>query len=241
VRVQLGFYSDADDPSLPAFKVIEPAPPGTNMHGWAQRKWQPGLVAALSTALSLGTKWTLVADDDTFVVPRNVLRVLQPYTASKHVLVGQKCGPLGHAPEPRAICGGAGWAMTTPLHRRLARALPGCAARYFSHGSWPPGAPGALKPNRNPRLVETQSDRFLSRCFTHELNVSLTDRAEFNSQPPLFYETGLGRQDRPRGFGTAATFHYLTAKRQRELMGELSDENIWWSVEHTVGAGRRRR
>ena len=229
----LTFYSDADDATLPAVKVIEPAPAGQSVHEWAQRKWIPGLVAAFERSRKLGTKWTMVADDDTYVNPRNLLRVLQGYDASNPMLLGQKCGILeaGGGSE-RALCGGAGWAMTTPLHRELVRVMPRCEGKYYRHGS-------RSVHRADTRRLERHSDRFLSRCFYHELNVSLVDRSEFNSQPPLFYETSLGHNDRPRGYGSPATFHYLTVRRHRELLQGASDQMIWQSLEHQVGLGRR--
>ena len=121
--------------------------------------------------------------------------------------------------------------MTTPVHRLLVSQLPKCEKRYFAQ---------SIKWHVADRSrIESQSDRFLSRCFWHELNISITDRAEFNSQPPLFYETKLGHGDRPRGYSKPATFHYLSTKRHAELMKEMTDETLWHNLEHQVGVGRR--
>ena len=224
------FYSDADDPSLPAYKVISPRPKNTpfSEHQWAQKKWVPALIRGYADATRLGTTWTLVADDDTFVIPRNVLRVLQDYDGtSSDQLVGQQCG---QANGMRSMCGGAGWAMSASLHKKLANVLPACADRFFLPYSKARGG-----------MVETQSDRFLGRCFKHMLRVPLTDRPEFNSQPPLFYETSLGRFDRPRGYGRAATFHYVTKARLQQLVAEATDAMQWKHLEHLVAIGQERR
>ena len=226
----LVFYSDADDPSLPAVRVLSPMPAGQNVRTWSQRKWIPALIDAYNRIETLGTKWTMVADDDTYVQPRNLLRVLESYNPMRRVLVGQKCGPIDGT-GARALCGGAGWAMTTPVHRLLVSQLPKCEKRYFAQ---------SIKWHVADRSrIESQSDRFLSRCFWHELNISITDRAEFNSQPPLFYETKLGHGDRPRGYSKPATFHYLSTRRHAELMKEMTDETLWHNLEHQVGVGRR--
>ena len=126
----------------------------------------------------------------------------------------------------RGLCGGAGWAMSVPLHTQLVGVLPGCAQRYFE-----PILRHSISTNR--RAVETESDRFFSRCLMYDLNVSIVDRSEFNSQPPLFYETPEGTVDRPRGYGNAATFHYLTVSRLRELVNAvtMTDDFVWLSVE----------
>lgn len=42
----LAFYSDADDPSLPAYKIIEPAPRGVNERSWGIRKFIPAIADA---------------------------------------------------------------------------------------------------------------------------------------------------------------------------------------------------
>ena len=120
--------------------------------------------------------------------------------------------------------------MSAPLHTHLVSALPSCARRYFEP-SFEPISRDSISTNR--RVVETESDRFFSRCFIYDLNVSIVDRSEFNSQPPLFYETSEGTVDRPRGYGNAATFHYLTVSRLRELVNAvtMTDDFVWLSVE----------
>eukprot|EP00965_Chrysotila_dentata_P028368 942943-Pleurochrysis_carterae.AAC.1 len=73
------FYSDADDASLPAKKVLSMSK--GNARDRSQRKWAPALVDAWTLSRQLRTTWTLVIDDDTFVAPRNVMRVLADYDA----------------------------------------------------------------------------------------------------------------------------------------------------------------
>lgn len=42
----IAFYSDADDPSLPAYKILEPAPRGVNERSWGIRKCIPAIADA---------------------------------------------------------------------------------------------------------------------------------------------------------------------------------------------------
>jgi len=80
-----------------------------------------------------------------------------------------------------------------------------------------------LKPGKAiPRAfvdVETQSDRFLGRCFYEVLNVTIVNRREFCSQPPWFYWTPSGERDKPDGFGRPATFHYVKGESLRSFVG----------------------
>lgn len=243
------FYSDVDDPTLPAIAMKVAKYPSASDEkssdrlkrlSLAQRKWLPALVHAYGVAARLGTRWTMVVDDDTFVVPENVERVLMDFNPSRSVLVGQKCSCPGcgfaipeYAAARRAqtMCGGAGWAMSTPLHKRLLWSLSYCEARYSEHmylaGSSISAAGFLLgndfKPGKAiPRAfvdVETQSDRFLGRCFYEVLNVTIVNRREFCSQPPWFYWTPAGERDKPDGFGSPATFHYVKGETLRRFAG----------------------
>ena len=243
------FYSDADDPALPAIamKVAKYQPQSNESSGdrlkqlsLAQRKWLPALVHAYGVAARLRTRWTMVVDDDTFVVPENVERVLMDYDPTLSVLVGQTCTCPGcgfaipeyaAARRAKTMCGGAGWAMSTPLHKRLLGSLSYCEARYSEHMYLAGSSISAagfvlgndLKPGEAiPRAfvdVETQSDRFLGRCFYEVLNVTIVDRREFCSQPPWFYWTPSGERDKPDGFGRPATFHYVKGESLLSFAG----------------------
>lgn len=110
----------------------------------AQLRWPEAIRLAHKQAVRLGTKWTMIADDDTFVLPHNVLRVLRGYDpASPSVLLGQACPAIGGL---RRLCGGAGWVMSSPLHASLVRVLRNCTAR-------------------GRRKEESLSDTFLSACM----------------------------------------------------------------------------
>jgi len=182
------FYSDVDEASLPAIRVEEMPFPGAQTAGGnpylrAQLRWPAALRRAHATSVALGTRWTMVVDDDTYVLPLNVLRVLRPYDSRQQLLLGQPCG------ETR-MCGGAGWVMSAPLHAALVAVLPRCRARSNA-------------------FVDAHSDAFLGFCMKALLNTSVTPRIEFNSAEPKFYESVRGRDDRPRGYGAPATFHYV--------------------------------
>ena len=243
------FYSDVDDPALPAIAMKVAKYPSQSDESssdrlkrlsLAQRKWLPTLVHAYGVAARLRTRWTMVVDDDTFVVPENVECVLTDYDPTRSVLVGQKCTCPGcgfaipeyaAARSAKTMCGGAGWAMSTPLHKRLLGSLSYCEARYSDHMYLAGSSISAagfvlgndLKPGKAiPRAfvdVETQSDRFLGRCFYEVLNVTIVNRREFCSQPPWFYWTPSGERDKPDGFGRPATFHYVKGESLRSFVG----------------------
>uniref|UniRef100_A0A7S3BK96 Fringe-like glycosyltransferase domain-containing protein n=1 Tax=Haptolina ericina TaxID=156174 RepID=A0A7S3BK96_9EUKA len=214
------FYSDADDPTLPAVRVGETifprAMPAKDQYMHAQLRWPEALRHAQRSSLALGTRWTMIVDDDTYVIPQNVLRVLRGYDpASPTVLLGQACPPIAGLPR---ICGGAGWVISTALHAALVAVLPRCTARS-----------GAFS--------ESHSDAFLSVCMHDLLQVDISDRAEFNSAEPAYYESAKGQLDRPRGYGAPATFHYIKSYEQWMTLHHLSS----WAAQvggHAGGMGR---
>jgi len=199
--------------------VVDPAPeiwPAERKRVHSQSKWPPALKHALTRARELGTRWTWVMDDDTFVVPANLMRVLNRYDATPpaRVLVGQRCSEFQRF---RAMCGGAGWAMSVTLHAQLVDALPKCE-RIYGQGSRARQADGTL----------ANSDRFLSRCLMTNLDASLVDAKEFNSQAPRFYETSTGRKDRPVGYGRPATFHYVKSPDEWLSLHHLINDAAPW-------------
>eukprot|EP00966_Prymnesium_polylepis_P171462 3964258-Prymnesium_polylepis.1 len=126
----LAFYSNAADATLPAIRVDETSFPGAQSAGGnpylrAQLRWPEALRRALDASRAVQARWTMIVDDDTFVVPPNVLRVLRGYDPAGRVLIGQACVIAG---VPR-MCGGAGWVMSTPLHQALVGVLPRCRAK----------------------------------------------------------------------------------------------------------------
>lgn len=80
--------------------------------------------------------------------------------------------------------------MSIVLHEALVSVLPRCSAKSGSY-------------------VDAHSDAFLGYCMSTLLKVNVTNRVEFNSAQPAFYETARGREDKPRGYRAPATFHYV--------------------------------
>ena len=128
--------------------------------------------------------WVMMVDDDTFVIPHNVDRLLNRTKYSTQ-FIGQQCPPFGGF---RSFCGGAGWLARTEVCKRLVSSLPECKKKYRS---------------------EIEYDRLFGRCLFQHMNVTPTWAKEMNSQHPVFYETTAGLRDRPDGYGHAATFHYI--------------------------------
>lgn len=129
--------------------------------------------------------WLMWIDDDTWVWPKNLHRLLRMYDPTRWVWLGQTC-PFFR--QKQAFCGGAGFAMSLPLAQVSACVAPLCT----KHAA-----------------LEIPYDRRMGVCFADLLRVKVVDRPEFNSQPPDYYATETGKKDRPAGFGRAVTFHYL--------------------------------
>ena len=117
-----------------------------------------------------------------------------------------------------AFCGGAGFAMSAALVRIAACVSPLCAP-FKQAGEIPyDRRMGVCYDELLNVQVDCQRSRFfVVRCVVGPSRVLLpslphaqvSDVHEFNSQPPHFYQTSAGLNDRPRGYGTAVTFHYL--------------------------------
>ena len=188
-REHLVFYSDKAETRLQELNVVPLADPNlapSAVYADAQDRFtyriMPDVVRRMR---ALNMSWLLWADDDTFVWPENLQRLLAPYDSSRWSWLGQLCGPLRGR---RAFCGGAGFAMSYALARVAGCVAPLCAPY---------------------KKTETPYDRRMGVCFDDLLHVRVADVPEFNSQPPHFYMTADGRRDRPTGYGAAVTFHYL--------------------------------
>ena len=71
------FYSNEEDPTLPAVRVEETPfpnaqPPNLNPYLRAQLRWPAAIRHALGASRAVRARWTMIVDDDTFVMPQNV-------------------------------------------------------------------------------------------------------------------------------------------------------------------------
>ena len=145
---------------------------------------------------ALGASWLFLADDDTFVWPRHLGPILSPLNPRQWHWLGQRCqsrAGLGkQAVLTQWFCGGSGTAMSLSFARAAACVAPLCVEFALKIAPY---------------------DQRLGLCLQHHLQRTVTDRPEFNSQPPHFYATRKGRNERPSGFGLPVSFHYLRAER----------------------------
>lgn len=193
------FYSNAPDASLPIVAHKEPA----NMSPFdaAQTRIMGTVMPHAAQQMHrLNCTWLFWSDDDTWIWPENLYALLSMYQPQRDVWLGQACQQQKRRSSSfHSYCGGAGFAMSAPLVRRVAALGPRCAqmrgnARLSQLAGW------------------RQSDYMLAACWYQFLRIIVTDRREFNSQSPYYYlSTDEGRQQRPAGFGRAVTFHYLLA------------------------------
>lgn len=198
----LTFYSNAPDPALPVIVHLEPARMEP-MRAAQRRFLRDVLPHAAGRMRALNATWLMWSDDDTFVWPENLYRLLRPYEPQKPIWFGQAC-PLGRL--LRSFCGGAGFAMSVSLVREVAVLAPRCAGLEA-----PKAAPQRF------RFSWVHSDFRLAACVYMFLHRTVTDRREFNSQPPVYYlASEAGRRERPDGFGAAVTFHYLDGLPMRD-------------------------
>ena len=150
---------------------------------------------AYSRMETFGCSWLLLSDDDTFVWPRHLATLLAPLDPRERHWLGQECsGSFTRRAQERVVwfCGGAGTAMSLAFVRAAACVAPLCIQLASAYAPY---------------------DQRLGICLRNHLKTTVADRPEFNSQPPHFYATALGRKQRPHGFGQPITFHYLRAER----------------------------
>lgn len=212
----LAFYSDAPDPVLPVVVVSN----DTSYEGAQDRFTYRVIPDAVARMERERHNWLVVLDDDTFVWPENLRRVLASRNPCESVWLGQACSPQDDAEGPTrsepyrdfpAFCGGAGFAMSLPVAREASHVAPQCAEFAAS---------------------EVPYDRRMGVCLQGLLDLAVEDTPEFHSQPPLFYAgsdpptpPAAGRRERRRDFGRAATFHHLRGS------ANMSDPNIYVSAE----------
>jgi hypothetical protein len=215
---QLVFYSDEAETRLSQLHVVPQAYPGAGLfaskYSVAQDRFtQLVMPDAVRRMASRNMSWLFWGDDDTFVWPENLHALLARHDSSQWVWLGQECG--SDRAERSSFCGGAGFAMSMPLATVAACVVPQCV------------------PYKRYAIA---SDRRMGMCFRELLNVSVSDSREFNSQPPHWYMTRVGGENRPTGFGKAATFHYLKTETRA-----VSPEQYYaalWSLTRAAHSAR---
>ena len=189
------FVSDSDDDQhlLPVVNVMKDQPQPQLSHTFvdSSRLAPLGWKAAYDIGRQLGVSWYYRIDDDTFIAPNNLVRVMNQYNHSQPIMLGQRCDLQPSSTKPTGIqrfCGGGG--------ELLSASLLNVAAPF-------------LFTECDPHNGDTH-DVFLPRCIADRIQVEPTDRIEFNSQwPEWYYRTAQGVVDRVDGFGKVVSFHYV--------------------------------
>jgi len=124
------FYSEADIASLPAVGLKPP--PGEELVGGGAWKNFPALVDLYKKYPE--KSWTFFTDDDTYVFVDNLLRALELHRPDRDVYLGLYYTPRvdmeWHEVHIAYASGGAGYAISRSLMRRLAPAMPRCHRTY---------------------------------------------------------------------------------------------------------------
>lgn len=188
------------------------APDSCCGRGPSQLKWPAGIKEFVRRAPP-GLQWALVLDDDTYLVVPNALRLLKSRDVTSRTYYGELCSEAtGFSSDDASVsvrdfkapmhCGGAGFAIPFALLREL--------AEWMTPRPWP--------------FVREEgiSDRAISWVLFRDLRVSFSYEHVFSSQPPAFYLRNE-KNNKPDGFGTAVSFHYVRdATEARELFILLS-------------------
>jgi hypothetical protein len=153
-------------------RVLRAAPHAVTRSQTVRYRYPLALKHATELATQLNLEWIMLVDDDTFVIPQHVDKLVMR-TSNRTKFMGQKCTKFNGF---TSFCGGAGWIARTKICRRLVSSLPMCSKKYD---------------------FETEYDRLFGRCLFQYLRVRPTWTKQLNSQPPAFYETISGRRDRP--------------------------------------------
>ncbi|CAF1276547.1 unnamed protein product [Rotaria sp. Silwood1] len=186
------------DRRIPIYDVVEPRTPRPVNRRWSNQKVNRGLAVVIDK-LKKATdgaevEWLMVMDDDTFVSPSNLELLLLDYDHQQPLMIGQVC-------QDR-FCGGAGYIFSRALFEKLSPFIISC--------------------HRTPH--DPYSDVSVPRCITAKTGVQPTDRKEFNSQPPQFYTSPTGLDDRPQGYGRALPEKEGFEKKLKEI------ENLYSSI-----------
>ena len=189
---QLWFHSDVAEDSqqrLPIMGSLISAPGTTCDHWCSQRKWIVGLNETFHQGLQdPDVHWFMVADDDTFIAPRNLALLTTLYNHSLPILIGQVHYEVEDKPHNHALYGGAGYLVSRQLALNILPLWHRCDQYYTG---W--------------------SDLMIPRCLIELGGAQLVDRLEMASNTPKYYMT---QEDdcvewiRP-GLSRVATFHYV--------------------------------
>ena len=185
------FVSDDDDDAhmAPIINVMKDQPL-THSHEDTNRLTPRGWKVAYDIGRQLGVSWYYRMDDDTFLAPNNLVRVINQHNHTTPIMTGQKCDlqPGGPPTGIYRFCGGGGELLSASLVDMI-------SPWFFDQC--------------DPKNGDAH-DVFLPRCITDRTKIEPTDHIEFGSQPPSFYyEHKQGPIDREMGFGKAASFHYV--------------------------------
>ena len=184
------FVSDSEDETgvLPVVDVMK-GQQLSHTRADADRLVPRGWKVAYEMGQRLGVKWYYRIDDDTFVAPNNLVRLINQYNHTDPLMAGHKCDlqPNANTGHYR-LCGGAGELLSSAMLELVA-----------------PFMFDQCEPNNGDPY-----DIFLPRCITDRTNIEPTDRIELNSQSPdFYYGRAQGVVDRASGFGKAVSFHYV--------------------------------
>ena len=124
------FYSEAVDDTVPTIPLEPPA--NEELVGGGAWKNFPALIDLHKRFPA--AKWVFFHDDDTYVFVSNLLRTLSKYDADANFYLGLYWTPREDM-EWREVkiayaSGGAGYAISRGLMRRLAAVMPACHANY---------------------------------------------------------------------------------------------------------------
>ena len=190
------FYSEAVDDTVPTIPLEPPA--NEELVGGGAWKNFPALIDLHKRFPA--AKWVFFHDDDTYVFVSNLLRTLSKYDADANFYLGLYWTPREDM-EWREVkiayaSGGAGYAISRGLMRRLAAVMPACHTNY----------------------TRWAGDIRVGKCIA-DLGVRVTPEVGFHHEDHESYEWDSSGGGFPYGHlsnrasaATAApvTFHHLT-------------------------------
>ena len=191
----------SSDGRLPIYDVVKPGTSRPVDRPRSMQKLGEGLAMLLQKISQSSdynnVEWIMVMEDDTFVLPVNLQKVLAEYDSRLPVIIGRTTCGVG-------FCGGAGYAISRGLFVRLPRFIRKCRAHGGLH----------------------QSDQFVPNCIRNKVKVDFINRPEFHSEPPGADPTEPGYRDHPDGFRHAVSYHYIRPAQRYLQMWRLKQAYI---------------